>query len=606
MPQHSIPVMTDPSSTLKVCSRKEQNGNTSLILPDHQIPLLPQDWGKKISSPSPSHTNTSDIISGTRLDVLDKEQIDDVSVELSNDAWKAFLNCTDSLDNHNNALDQKCLLCFAGSNASQPSNTEYDVSNIGENILSAWNSQEGAVTSGNGSHQCFIAMETLESDPAKVSQALDPSHFIEVLSYKCPEKAQFSSKAFTAQKSESIWVQLRPGVTEDPHEGHTVSEMPFSEDEPMLLTKPGQTAKVKDATDPLNSKPGHSVLLEERASSTGFLNTEMKVKGDTHRVVQDTLTFTGIRSEPFTDSRESLERQHIHESGEPKKKKEHIREENENESQMKRISWTEYSEGALVVLESRLQEDDKEPSHLKDGNTEIWISSRTSVVFDEGEPQTECLNRGEEEAVCYELEKRGFSDSSERQGEEISSVENIADRECETGLKAEGQGTYGSQSEGDDYIDKALHGEQRKLQSSPETCPHTHNLCITSQTNGPSGHLTWSEGELLFPAPHKGFESKETLRYSVDQDLQDPCVRTDCSFSRTASPTMSSWLLVCWAKISILSYIAGALLCAILFVIFATAYLHDLPVCLAIYLLSAYWWCRQGMKKHVTTADSVD
>ncbi|XP_053506800.1 uncharacterized protein ppp1r3aa isoform X3 [Ictalurus furcatus] len=606
MPQHSIPVMTDTSSTLKVCSRKEQNGNTSLILPDHQIPLLPQDWGKKISSPSPSHTTTSDIISGTRLDVLDKKQIDDVSIELSNDAWKAFLNCTDSLDNHNNALDQKCLLCFAGSNASQPSNTEYDVSNIGENILSVWNSQEGAVTSGNGSHQCFIAMETLESDPARLSQALDTSHFIEVLSYKCPEKAQISSKAYTAQKSESIWVQLRPGVTEDPHEGHTISERPFSEDEPMLLTKPGQTAKVKDATDPLNSKPGHSVLLEECASSTGFLNTEMKVKGDTHRVVQDTLTFTGIRSEPFTDSRESLERQHIHESGEPKKKKEHIREENENESQMKRISWTEYSEGALVVLESRLQEDDKEPSHLKDGNTEIWISSRTSVVFDEGEQQTECLNRGEEEAVCYELEKKGFSDSSERQGEEISSVENIADRECETGLKTEGQGMYGRQSEGDDYIDKALHGEQHKLQSSPETCPHTHNLCITSQTNSPSGHFTWSEGELLFPAPHKGFESKETLRYRVAQDLQDPCVRTDCSFSKTASPTMSSWLLVCWAKISTLSYIAGALLCAILFVIFATAYLHDLPVCLAIYLLSAYWWCRQGMKKHVTTADSVD
>ncbi|KAF4079692.1 hypothetical protein AMELA_G00181170 [Ameiurus melas] len=606
MPQHSIPVMADTSSTLQVCCRKEQNGNTSLILPNHQIPLLPQDWGKNISSTSPSHTNIHEIISGTRLDVLEKEQTDYMSIELPNDAWKAFLNGRDSLDNHNNALDQNCLLCVAGSNASQPSNTEYDVSNIGENILSVWNSQEGAVIHGNGSHQCFKAMETLESDPAKLSQALDPSHIIELLSYKCPEKAQISSKANAVQKSETMWIQLRPGVTEDTHEGRRVSESPFSEDELMLLTKPGQTAKVKDAIDPLNSKPGHSVLLEECASSTGFLNIEMKVKGGTHRVVQDTLTFTGIRNEPFTDSRESLKRQHIHESGEPKKKKEHIREENDNESQMKRISWSEYSEEALVVLESRLKEDDEEPSHLKGGNTEIWISSRKSVVCDEGKPQTECLNRGEEEAVCYEIEKKGLSDSSERQGEEISSVENIADRESENGLKTKGQRMYGRQSEADDYIDKALHREQHKLLSSPETCPHTHNLCITSQTNSPSGHFTWSEGELLFPAPHTGFENKETLRYRVAHDLQDPCVTTDCSFSRTTSPSMSSWLLVCWAKISTLSYIAGALLCAILFVIFATAYLHDLPVCLAIYLLSVYWWCRQGMKKNVTTADSVD
>lgn len=613
MPQHSIPVMADTSSTLQVCSRKKHNGNTSLILPEHQIPLPPLDWRSPldISPPPPSRSDTSEVSSGTRLDVLEKEQTEAVSTELSNDAWKSFLNATDNIDNHNNALNQKCLLCVTGSNASQPSNPEYDVSNMGDKILSVWNTQESAVTSGNGSHQCFVAIETLESDPAKLSQDLDPSHISEVLSYKYPEKAQISSEPHTVQESESIWAHWRPGVTEAPHDRHTLSERPFSEDESILLTNPGETAHSEDATEALDCKPGHGVLLEECASSTGSLDIGMKVK-----VAEDTLTFTRIKNKPFTDSRESLERQHIDQRGVPKKKKEHIKEENENASQMNRISLSVYSEEALVVRRSSLQEDNEKPSHLKDGNTEIWISSRTSVMCDEGEPykQTECLDRGEKETVCYDLVKKGFSNSSEQQGEEISSVKNIADRESENDLKAEGQSIYGRQHEGDDDKDKELY----KLLSSPETCPHTPNLCITSHTSHPSGHFVWtesvSEGELLlFPSPHKGFESEETLRYRVAQDLQDPDVGTEFPpvrpFSRTASPslgTMSSWLLVCWAITSTLSYITGALVCAILFVIFVTAYLHDLPVCLAIYLLSACWWCRQGMKKRVTTTDSED
>lgn len=602
IPQHSIPVTTEASSTLQVCNRKEQNANMSLILPAHQIPLLPPEWDRNTSSPTPTHTNTSEIITGTRLDVLDKEQTEDVSTEPSNDAWKAFLNGTDSLNNHNNALDQKCLLCFAGSNISQPSNAKYDVSNIGGNILSVWNSRESAITSGNESHQCFTATETLESDPAKLSQALDPSQISEVLKFKYPEKAQISSEPHIFQETDSVWVQWRPGVTEAPL------------NEPMILTKPGETAQAEDAIGPLESKPRQGLWLEECESSTGFLDTEMKVKGDTHTAVHDTLTFTRMKNKPCTDSRESFERQHIDESGE--QKKEDIKEENKNTSQIKRLSWSEYSEEDVMVQESKLQEDDDEQPHLKDVNTEMRIPSRTSVVCDEGEPykQTECLDRGEEEAVCYGLMKKGCSDSSERQGEEIASVENIVDRECENGLKAEGEDIYGRQGEGDDY--KELH----KLQSSPEICSRTPNLCITSHTSSPSGHFTWtdsvSEGDLLlFPAPHKSFENEQPLRYRVAQDVQDPGVGSEfpSSFPRMGSPgamssagAVSTWLLVCWTKISSLSYITGAFVCAILFVIFVSAYLHDLPVCLAIYLLSVCWWCRQDMKKHVTTAESVD
>lgn len=589
----------DTSSTLHVCSRNKQNENRLSILPDHQIPLLPVELSRNIASPSPSDTETSEIISGTRLDVSEKEHTEDVSTELSNDAQKAFLNGTDSSENHNDALDQKCLLCIAGSNASQTSNTEYDVSNAEDKILSVCNSQDFAVATGEGSHQCFTAMETLVSDPAKQSPALDPSHISEVLSYKYPEKAQIFSESHAGQESVSTRVQRRPGVTEAPHD--RLSERPFSTDEPMLLIKQGETACIEDATEPPNSRTGDRVLFEQCVSSTESLD----MKGDTDRVVDKTLTLTRIRIQPFIDSSESLERQHTDESEEPKKMKEHILEENENASQMKRIIWSEYSEEAFVVRGSRLQEDDEE---LKDENTEIWISSRTSLVSDEGEPHkpTECLDRGEEDVVYYELMKNGFSDSSERQKEEY----NIADGECENALKTVGQGIYGMKSEGDDYIEKELH-KLYNLQSSPETCRHLPNLCITSHTNSPSGNFTCTKslrwGELHFPASHKSFVNEKTLKNGVAQDLEDQGVGTEfpSSFSRIASPSvskLSSWLLIC----SNLSSLTGAIVCAILFVIFVNAYLHELPVCLAIYLLSVCWWCRQGIKKDVTAADSVD
>lgn len=587
MPQQIIPVMTETPSTLQVWSRNEQNRNTSLILPDNQIPVLPLDSDSHTSSSSSTHTNTLEIIHRTSPSDPDKEPSEDASTKLLGDALKAFLSDTGNLDNHNNALDQKCLLQVAGSTASQTSNTKHDASNTGDKILSVPNSQTSAVTTGNGSHQCFTRMETLESDLVKVSQGIDSSYISEVLRFKDPEKAHISSEPHIFQESDSIWAQRRPGNVEAPHDRHTCRENSFSGDKLMLSTKPWETAQAEDAIKPLNSQ-----ATEQWASSAVSLDTEMKVKWDTCQVVKDTLTFTGISNEACKDGRDSLEKQHIDESREAKKKKGYVREGTENGSQM--ISCSEYFREDLVVLESKLQDDNEKPFQRKD--TEIRISSRTSLVC-EPHKQTECLNKGEEEAVCYEL-----------QGEE-----RIANRECENGLKNEDQVKY-RKRECDEC--KELNKELHRLQSSPEASSYTPNLCITSHTSSPSGLFTWtesvSEGDgLHVSVPNKGFISEETLRCRVAQDVQDIGVGTEfpSSYTRTASPSvgrMSSWLLVCWAKISTLSYITGPLVCAILFVIFVTAYLHDLPVCLAIYLLSACWWCRHGMKKQVTTAESVD
>lgn len=581
MPQEIIPVITETSNTHQVWSRNEQNGKTSSILPDNQIPVLPLDSNSRTSSSSPTPTDM--IIHGTTPNVPDKEQTEAVSPKLLSDAWKAFLSDAGSLDNHNNALDQKCSLQVADSNACQPSNTKHDVSYTGDKILSVWNSQKSSKTSGNGSHQCFTAIKTLEYDPVKLSEVLDPRYISEVLRLKCPKKSQISSEPHIVQESESIGSQWMPGNAEAPHDRHTCRQKALSEEKLMLLTEPEETAQAEDAIEPLNSQ-----AAEECASSAVSSDTGLKVKGDTCQVVKDTLTFTGIRNKPCTDGRESLQRQHIDESREPKKKKEYIREETENGSQVKMISYSEYSKEDLVTLGSKLQDDDEEPFQVKDENTEVGT---TSVVCEEGEPheQTECLYRGEEAAVRYEFTRekgieKGFSESSDRQVEEISFVENIADKEYENGLKTEGQGIcINRKREYDEY--KELKKELHKLQSSPETSLCSPNRCITSHTSNPGCR--------------------------VAQDVQDLGVGTEfpSSYTRTDSislGTMSSWLLLCWAKISTLSYITGPLVCAILFLIFVTAYLHDLPVCLAIYLLSACWWCRHGMKKHVTTAESVD
>ncbi|KAI5094064.1 hypothetical protein C0J45_15788 [Silurus meridionalis] len=556
---------------------------------------------KEVQLEQPSHQETL-----KDLNVVQPMQLtEDMSTKMSDDAWKAFLDGTDSLDK---ALDQKSLLCIVESNASQLSNSEYDMSKIEDNI-SAGNSQHCALTSGTGLPQCFTAMETLKSDPAKLSPAVDASQVNEDLNYKYSEKSQISSEPCNNQESESDWVQW--GHSKALNGRHTLCERPFCEDEPISLTNPGKTVHAE--AEPRTFKPENDIFFKEYSSSTGFSDLEKKVKENTHRVVKDTLTFTSIRNKPLSNSLES-EKQNIDECGEPKKKKECIGEENENASQVKRIFCSEYSEDTLVALESSLHENDEEPSHLKDGNTEICSSLRQSVVCDEDEPhkQRECLGKWDEEDVYYELVKKTFSKYSESQEKEITPVEYIAARECQNSLKVVDQSTCVWQSEGDDYIATELH----TLQSFTKSFPHTPN-CVSSHTSStPSGHFTLTEsvneGEhVLFPAPHKGYESEEILRYRVAQDVRDPGVGNELpsSYSGMVSSsvgTISSWLLVCWAKISTLSYITGALVCAILFLIFVTAYFHDLPVCLTIYLLSVCWWCRQGMKKHVTTADSVD
>ncbi|TSK13233.1 Protein phosphatase 1 regulatory subunit 3A [Bagarius yarrelli] len=576
-------LLPEPQSDISVMTNISRTFQESKILPDQKNTLT-------LISPLPSDTNTSEVIGQTKMDVSENDKTEDMSKELSDDSWEDFLNGIDSLDNpkHNNALDQKCLLCTIGSNAIQQSNEESNVFNIEDKIR---NSMDCVVTTENGSCQCFRATERQETDRVDG-----------LLSYNCSEKGQISSKPHTFQESESPWGLRRPSGNEAQHCKQQVSERSSNEDEAILLPNQGETAYVKDATEQSNSKPDVTVLPEECTRCTSF--ADLKVETDTHKVVKDTMILPRIGNKPFRDSEESLERQQVDDFGEPMKKKEHIEEENKNRS------GSQFSgEDSSVVQENILQEDANEPSHLKDRNTEIWMLSETSVEWDKAEPQkqAEYLDMEKIVAVCYESVREEFSKCSEKQRGELVPVEN---KESKNGLKTEDQGVY-AQRKGEEDIAKKLH----KLQNSMETCLHPPNLCSDSSISSPSGHFTCisslSEGELLSPASYKGFEIEETLRYRVTQDLQNQGVGTEVpsSFSGTTSSSvskLSSWLLVCLAKILNLSSFTGAIVCVILFVIFVSAYLHDLSVCLAIYLLSACWWCRQGMKKNVTKADSVD
>lgn len=69
----------------------------------------------------------------------------------------------------------------------------------------------------------------------------------------------------------------------------------------------------------------------------------------------------------------------------------------------------------------------------------------------------------------------------------------------------------------------------------------------------------------------------------------------------------SSRLLSWWRDFWSLGHVTRALVCSVvLFVIFVTAYLCDLPTCLALYLFSLCWWCSQGMKQRLDSAIDVD
>lgn len=613
------PVGLDISGVPQANNIKDHN--TPPILTYHQIPLPSLDWGKHTSS---AHTDLPMICSGTGA--LEKQLTGEKSTESSTDVLKTVLNGTDSSDTHTNVVDQECLLCIT----LPPSHTECDVSSLQGEIR---NSPESPLT--NGSLRCLRPEETLESGIAERCQDFNPSHTKEVaLGNKYSEQPGINSETHIVQESEFVWVQ--PEL--ETQDRHISCQRYLSEDASSAETNPLETVQTVDAIKSQESQGGHEVSHEECTGSPGSSGTQEKVKGDIDEAAVDTLTFTGIVDEPVTDrhmgNKGSLERQNTDE--ESKQVKEHIRNEIENEPQMKvKTSWSEYPEDLTMGLESKSHRENEEPSQLRDESTEM-ISVSKNMMFDDGELDagTEWSDKeaskaqGEEQAECPKPQKEEHTETSE----EILSVavdNNVPDRECEIGS------TIKMEDSGEAYeVDKVVlrrknvseafkefvtdHGSP-KPHSTTDTYSRilTHTLSITSPASESSEPFNWtesvSEGEsVLFSGTYKDFEFEETLRHRATQDHQGLHIQEavdPASWSKTATSSIESMfskLMAWWIEFCSIGHISRALLYTILFVIFMTAYWHDLPVCLAIYLMSVCWWCRQGRKKQASTAENVD
>ncbi|KAL6460003.1 hypothetical protein MHYP_G00317620 [Metynnis hypsauchen] len=612
--QLSTPVELDTSGVSLVHRRKDQD--TPPILTYHQIPLLSFDWGKHTTPLT--HTNTPKIYSGASPDMPEKQLTEEESSGSSTDAWEALLKGTDSSDTHANALDQECLLCMS----SLPSHNECNTSTPGEKVLSE--NLQSPLTIGNRSLRCFSPEETLESDPAEKWQDFKPCHAKEeALGNKHTEKPGFTPETYIVQESELVWVQ--PGT--ETKDGLTYREKSFSEDASFPESNPVQ---IVDVTECQDSKQEHRVSPEECVGNPNYSASEDDVKGDSDKMVNNTLTFREIKDKPFTDRQTgtegSLERLCRDENRELKRVEEHIRKENEIAVEIKvKISCSEYPGDLTEGLESSRQEDSEESSQLRNQSTEM-ISASNSVVFDDDEfnrviewSDTEASkSQKEEEIAFHKPEKERLAEKSETTSS-VAVDKDIADREHEISSIAKMEGQEGSYE-----VDEIIHEKKgggdvckdlitcknpRKTHSTTDTCTNASTHSVTSHSSDPSGLFGCTEsvsegGSLLFSGSFG-----ETLRHRAAQGLQDPEAEYPAPLSKTATPsgsTMSSRLLEWWAEFCSLRHIAKALLYTILFLIFITAYLHDLPVCLGIYLLSACWWCGQSMKKRIAAADSVD
>ncbi|XP_049329365.1 uncharacterized protein ppp1r3aa isoform X1 [Astyanax mexicanus] len=279
---------------------------------------------------------------------------------------------------------------------------------------------------------------------------------------------------------------------------------------------------------------------------------------------------------------------------------------------------------STVGLESGNRGGNEESFHLEDQSTEI-ISMSESTVLDEDEfdARTNWSDRdaskpdGKEEATFHNLEnKRLMEITEETVVVDISVTDGQSEISSTTKVTAQkeqheaDEAMLGKKSTSDNCKDITTVQDSHKPHRTIDICACTLTLSITSHSSDTES-VKDSE-PLLISDPLKSSECGETLRNPAAQDLQelqDPDSEVPAPLSSMPTPavcTVSSRLMTWWADFCSLGHISKALLYTVLFVIFITVYLHDLPIFLAIYLLSMCWWCGQGMNKHETTADSVD
>ncbi|XP_076851288.1 uncharacterized protein ppp1r3aa [Brachyhypopomus gauderio] len=598
-PQLRAPERPQTSDDVQESGDQGRNEDASPTRTYRQNPLLSLDRGNRTSVGRPGVFEISPV------DPAEQITVGGSAVSCA-DAWEVFLNGTDRSDADTSAPKQE------GSPRAirLPSHAERDPFAPGDEPPPGWgatgDAQESVPT--DGQLGLFGAMESLESERSDRSELVRD----EVLDYECAVKPTCASERSGGFEREPARERRGLGsgrATATPPFGLPFWGTPIGDDGSLLATQ-------TEGGEGLGNLEAEGGVLPEVGGEEAWRKDTQGALG---------LTFAGLREElvpiGYSEGGGAFQRRHAREEGEERQEKENIREGNDNTEKTP----SAHSEDP-TALERGEPAENKGPNDPRVQTTEtLGVPASERRVFDKEEldTRTECHDleafepRGEEEAAVYpDPLKERHADTSAKPKAAPAEIE-AADWHCESSdTKAESpEGSSGAaevteerKREGNFYTD-SLSGEGPSSTRTVDT--HKPPLVLTIHaTSSPSGTFGWTEtagnsDPLLLPVSDQCFESPgEALRCRATQDAQE----TDGEGTHPAlSPTMAvpsvGKILLVFCS---LGFVSRALMYAALVVILITAYLHDLPVCLAIYLLSVCWWCGRGLKKQAETADSVD
>ncbi|XP_051977016.1 uncharacterized protein ppp1r3aa [Xyrauchen texanus] len=563
----SIPKLNTPSrrDLPIVHTLQGHRMDTSLMLLN-QIPLLSLGWGG--NKTALTQANPTDVCNGTNPE---NHPVDDQPANVACDTQEVFLSGSDTTHRQKDTQDQQCIpqesVC---SHFSQ----FQSVSNINEGA-----EKDTSLSMTTTEQELFYwrAAEILESVPSEQLNDLSSGHSREpVLGYQHVEEPRVTPVTCSAQGSETkraVRELERSGDHQTPHHEHT--SRPLSQG-----MSPGEAVPSTFDTDTPNSKVRDGILPEEFMGCFDTSNTEAKVKEKTHIAVNDSLTFTGIIDEPFEDRQkvESLEKKDIDKDRELKT----VNDDEQVET------WAFHTELREEEMENTRKDQDEKTLDERKGIKSIPLCDENKLGMlnenrkDNSELQKD--DKGHLEAANERLYKKEEK-TGDKEEEMYSETKQV--RVEESKVLGENQ-SDGEERDVDDF--KTCH----QPHDTPNTHINTPDHISSYQTVSIDlfEHLSWTT-----PVKEKeardDFEFGSTLRNratheSLDEVDELPITLTSVHLSwvgATDSMGSNSRLLSWRQEFCSLGYVY-----AILFIIFLTAYLYDLPTCLALYLSSLCWW----------------
>ncbi|KAL0196340.1 hypothetical protein M9458_009912, partial [Cirrhinus mrigala] len=402
------------------------------------------------------------------------------------------------------------------------------------------------------------AMETIKSDPVEQSKDLSTSPSRD---QELEKEPRVTTLPCSAQGSEPERAGSELEASRDrqvPHHEHTSGSL--SQD--TTKASPRDETRTAHDTETQNSEAGDGISPEE---CTGSSDTS-KVKENTHGTVKDTLTFTGIGDVALTNRQ----------AGGSSSEKENKNKDDSEEQVEMRAFCRELHEG------SRKGQDETSTDH----STEIQsVSSCESEAFNENELCTPNKSFNKDNSELLENEERRF---------EANEGLKLKERLNEMTAGAEEDEMH-SETKRELVEDSQVDGGEKEFEIHATKLAPTHVPIYPTVSTDTSKHVHRTTSSVT--SAEEDFELGKTLR-----NFQEPQRLDGEDELSTALPSIHlSWVdgSRLLREFCSLGHMAKALVYAILFVIFITAYLYDLTTCMALYLFSLFWWCSQGMKQRL-------